>query len=168
VFVGLNLYLGNYIGEFLGEVCLASFFFLTGLSYVKESRFPNWLGWCGVVFAALFAIGAFRNVSSAVQPIADINNGLLPLWMVVLGVSLVWCSRESTFQGDANPSVQADACRHHSTPTSRTSGFACINASSGPSTTSLIAVGYVRVFDETSVHPGVGASYPLGIQPHTR
>jgi hypothetical protein len=105
VFVGLNLYLGNYIGEFLGEVCLASFFFLTGLSFVKESRFPNWLGWCGVVFAALFAIGAFRNVSSAVQPFADINNGLLPLWMLALGVSLVWCSRESTFQGDAKPSV---------------------------------------------------------------
>jgi hypothetical protein len=105
VFVGLNLYLGNYIGEFLGEVCLASFFFLTGLSYVRESRFPNWLGWCGVAFAALFVIGAFRNVSSAVQPIADINNGLLPLWMVVLGVSLVWCSRESMFQGDAKSSV---------------------------------------------------------------
>lgn len=105
VFVGLNLYLGNYVGEFLGEVCLASFFFLTGLSFVRESRFPNWLGWCGVVFAALFVIGAFRNVWSAVQPVADINNGLLPLWMVVLGVSLVWCSRESTLRGDAQPFV---------------------------------------------------------------
>ena len=108
VFLGLNLYLGNYVGEFLGEVCLASFFLLAGLSLVKESRFPNWLGWCGVVFAVLFVIGAFRIVWSVVQPVADINNGLLPLWMVVLGVSLVWYSRETRFNGDA-PRVQADA-----------------------------------------------------------
>ncbi len=95
VFLGLNLYLGNYIGEFLGEICLAFFFLVTGLSFVSESRFPKWLGWCGVVFASLFAIGAFRNVTSTVQPIADINNALLPLWMVVLGVSLIWYSRKS-------------------------------------------------------------------------
>ncbi|HEV7913255.1 MAG TPA: DUF4386 family protein, partial [Albitalea sp.] len=41
VFVGLNLYLGNYIGEFLGEACLASFFLLTGLSMRHEARFPR-------------------------------------------------------------------------------------------------------------------------------
>jgi hypothetical protein len=93
VFLGLNLYLGNYIGEFLGEVCLAFFFLLTGLSLVNESRFPKWLGWCGVVFAALFVIGAFRNVTPAVQGIADVNNTLLPLWVVVLGLSLIWYPR---------------------------------------------------------------------------
>ena len=101
VFLGLNLYLGNYIGEFLGEVCLAFFFLISGLSLVNEPRFPNWLGWCGVAFAALFVIGAFRNVSPVVQPVADINNGLLPLWMVVLGASLIWYSREPQFHDDA-------------------------------------------------------------------
>ena len=43
VFTGLNLYLGNYIGEFLGETCLAAFFLLTGFSTLNEARFPN--GW---------------------------------------------------------------------------------------------------------------------------
>lgn len=95
VFLGLNVYLGNYIGEFLGEVCLAAFFFFVGLSFLKETRYPKWLGWCGVVFALLFAIGAFRNVTPAVQLVADVNNLLLPLWMVVLGVSLIWHSRKS-------------------------------------------------------------------------
>ena len=94
VFLGLNLYLGNYIGEFLGEVCLAFFFFISGLSLVNESRFPKLLGWCGVAFATLFVIGAFRNAIPAVQRIADVNNALLPLWMVVLGVSLIWYSRK--------------------------------------------------------------------------
>ena len=94
VFLGLNVYLGNYIGEFLGEVCLAFFFLLAGLSLLNEKQFPKWLGWCGVAFAFLFVLGAFRNVTPAVQPVADVNNALLPLWMVVLGVSLVWHSRK--------------------------------------------------------------------------
>jgi hypothetical protein len=93
VFNGLNLYLGNYIGEFLGETALAAFFLLTGLSMLKEARFPKWLGWSGVIFALLFAVGAFRNVMSSVQLVADVNNALLPLAMIALGVSLVWYAR---------------------------------------------------------------------------
>ena len=37
--------------------------------------------------------GALRNATPMVQPIADVNNILLPLWMVVLGASLVWRSK---------------------------------------------------------------------------
>jgi Domain of unknown function (DUF4386) len=89
VFTGLNLYLGNYIGEFLGETCLAAFFLLAGLSMRDETRFPGWIPWCGVAFALLFFVGAFRNVAPAVQSVADLNNALLPLWMIVLGGSLI-------------------------------------------------------------------------------
>jgi hypothetical protein len=98
VFAGLNLYLGNYIGEFLGEICLAIFFGLAGLSQLGETRFPQWLGRGGVAFALLFIIGAFRNALPAVQGVADINNLLLPLWMIVLGASLIWYSRRSASQ----------------------------------------------------------------------
>lgn len=89
VFNGLNLYLGNYIGEFLGETMLATFFLLSGFSMRAETRFPKWLGWSGVVFGFLFLVGAFRNITPAVQVIADINNGLLPLWMIVMGTALI-------------------------------------------------------------------------------
>jgi hypothetical protein len=95
VFGGLNLYLGNYIGEFLGEICLAFFFLLCSLSMLGEARFPKWLGTCGAVFAGLFAVGAFRNAVPAVQGVSDVNNALLPLWMVVLGLSLIVCSRKA-------------------------------------------------------------------------
>lgn len=94
VFTGLNVYLGNYIGEFFGEVCLSTFFLLSGLSFTAEKQFGRWLGLCGVAFASLFFVGAFRNVLPLVQAVADINNGLLPLWLVVLGVSLIWLSRQ--------------------------------------------------------------------------
>lgn len=95
VFTGLNLYLGNYIGEFLGETCLASFFLLAGFSTLDEVRFPKWLGWGGVAFALLFFVGSFRNATPAVQFVADVNNILLPLWMLVLGGSLIWYTRQA-------------------------------------------------------------------------
>jgi hypothetical protein len=93
MFNGLNLYLGNYIGEFFGESALAVFFLLTGFSMLDETRFPRWLGLCGIGFAAMFLVGAFRNVASDVQIVADINNGLLPLWMIVLGSALIRYSK---------------------------------------------------------------------------
>ena len=41
------------------------------------------------LLALLFVIGAFRNVTSRVQWLADINNYLLPLWMIAFGVVLL-------------------------------------------------------------------------------
>ena len=93
VFAGLNVYLGNYVGEFLGETCLAVFFFLAGWSILEETAFPRWVGWSGMLFAVLFVVGAFRNVIALVQPVADLNNSLLPLWMIVLGGSVIWHTR---------------------------------------------------------------------------
>jgi hypothetical protein len=106
VFTGLNLYLGNYIGQFLGELCLATFFLLSGLSLLAERR---WLGWCGMAFGFLFLVGALRNVLPSVQPAADVNNALLPLWLLVLGVSLVWSCRYGKPESDARQTVAADA-----------------------------------------------------------
>lgn len=93
LFRGLNLYLGNYIGEFLGETLLALFFLLTGVSMLDEATCPKWAGYAGTVFAVLFFIGAFRNVTHAVQSVSDLNNNLLPLWMIILGVVLIRSSR---------------------------------------------------------------------------
>lgn len=88
VFDGLNVYLGNYIGEFLGETTLALFFLLCGLSMRREA-YPRWLGALGIVFAVSFLVGAFRNVAGGVQVVADVNNVLLPLWMGVLGAAMI-------------------------------------------------------------------------------
>ena len=92
-FEGLNVYLGNYVGEFLGETTLAASFALCARSYLVESTLPRWLGWSGLAFAALFLLGAFRNVSELVQPVADLNNALLPLWLVASGIALLRGSR---------------------------------------------------------------------------
>jgi hypothetical protein len=96
LFLGLNRYLGNYIGEFLGELSISIFFLLAAVAILRTgSTFPRWIGYVGVVTAFAGMIGMFRNVTHAVANIADINNYLLPLWMIVFGVSLLRHQRDS-------------------------------------------------------------------------
>jgi hypothetical protein len=88
LFDGLNTYLGNYVGEFLGELSFSLFFLLTSLAWLQRPGLPRWIGWLGLVTGAAGLIGMFRNLSTVVAPVAAVNNYLLPLFMIVLGVAL--------------------------------------------------------------------------------
>jgi hypothetical protein len=88
VFDGLNTYLGNYIGEFLGELSFSVFFLLTSIVWLQSRRPSRWIGWFGLVTAGSGLLGMFRNVIGPVAPIAALNNYLLPVFMVILGVAL--------------------------------------------------------------------------------
>ena len=88
VFSGLNLYLGNFIGEFLGEIALNGFFLTTAYAFAKSGA-PRWIGYAGAATGTIGMIAAFRNVTTVVGVIADINNLVLPVWLVILGVVLV-------------------------------------------------------------------------------
>ena len=90
LFAGLNSYLGNYIGEFLGELAFSVFFLLSGLAMLaRGSRFPRWAGYIGIATAVLGMVGMFRNATTAVAPISAVNNYLLPIWMIIFGVTLL-------------------------------------------------------------------------------
>lgn len=89
VFDGLNTYLGNYIGEFLGELSFSLFFLLTSIVWLQSPRTARWIGWVGVATAVLGLVGMFRNVTGVVAPIAEVNNYLLPAFMIILGIALV-------------------------------------------------------------------------------
>ncbi len=89
VFSGLNVYLGQYIGEFLGEMAMATFFFLSALSARRRGGFPAWFHAGGFVASASFFVGAFRNLTGAVALVAEVNNLLIPAWMIAFGVGLV-------------------------------------------------------------------------------
>jgi hypothetical protein len=91
LFRGLNVYLGNYVGEFLGELALNAFFLLSAFALVRAGS--RRVGYAGLVVGAIGLIAGFRNVTPAVAPIADVNNYLLPLWLIVLGVVLVRYTR---------------------------------------------------------------------------
>jgi hypothetical protein len=87
IFDLLNVWLGNGIGEFVGELAL----------YGSFATFAIALRRLGVrslaAFAAITAfagwIGMFRNVTPAVQFAADITNLLLPLFLIAFGIGLV-------------------------------------------------------------------------------
>lgn len=93
LFLGLNRYLGNFIGEFLGEMSISIFFLLSALAMLRPaSGHRRWVGYLGLLTSVAGLIGMFRNVSTSVGWVAEINNYLLPLWMIVFGVSLMRCS----------------------------------------------------------------------------
>lgn len=89
-FAGLNSFLGNYVGEFLGELTFSVFFLLSALAMLaRNAGFPRWIGYLGIVTAVAGFVGMFRNVTTAVDAVAATNNYLLPLWMIVFGVALL-------------------------------------------------------------------------------
>lgn len=89
VFDGMNRYLGNYLGEFVGELCLNGFFILSGWAMWRSAAFPRWLGGLGITAGSLGWIAMWRNVTDVVAPIAALNNVVLPLWMLIFGISLI-------------------------------------------------------------------------------
>jgi len=93
-FDGLNTYLGNFIGEFLGEMAVSLFFLLTSLVWLRSPQRARWVGWIGVVTGVAGLVGMFRNVTSLVAPVAEVNNYLLPLFMIVLGIALIRWRKE--------------------------------------------------------------------------
>jgi hypothetical protein len=95
VFDGLNTYLGNYVGEFLGELSFSAFFVLCGVGLLKGQRAPRWLGWWGIATGVLGLLGMWRNVTAGVDAIAAVNNYLLPAWMIGFGVWLIIVSRRA-------------------------------------------------------------------------
>jgi hypothetical protein len=89
LFNATNRYLGNYIGEFLGEFSMSVFFLLSARAMLERgSGFARWMGWTGIITGVAGLIGMFRNTFDLVAPVAELNNYLLPLWMVIFGISL--------------------------------------------------------------------------------
>jgi hypothetical protein len=93
IFGGLNVYLGNFVGEFIGELSFSVFFVLSGVGLLRHQRAPRWLGWWGIATGVLGLIGMWRNMTQAVDVVAEVNNYLLPAWMIGFGVWLVMASR---------------------------------------------------------------------------
>jgi hypothetical protein len=92
-FDGLNRYLGNFVGEFLGELSVGMYFILSGVGLRKHPNAPRFLSWWGITTGILGLVGMWRNVTPAVAVVANVNNYLLPLWMLGFGGWLVYVGR---------------------------------------------------------------------------
>ena len=88
-FATANLYLGNVIGEFAGELFLNGFFLVSSMALSTGQPRRRWLAFSGVAASALGWIAMLRNLTPLVVPVAALNNIVLPLWMLTLGLALV-------------------------------------------------------------------------------
>ena len=95
MFDGWNRYLGNFVGEFLGELSFSLFFVLSSVGLWRHPRAPRWLSGWGMATGVLGLVGMWRNVTPVVDPVSAANNYLLPAWMIGFGVWLVLESRRS-------------------------------------------------------------------------
>jgi hypothetical protein len=95
VFDGLNRYLGNYLGEFVGELTLNGFFLLSAHAMWRSRIVSRWIAGLGLAAGILGSIALWRNVTGLVGPVAALNNVVLPLWLLVLGVTLLVIGRDS-------------------------------------------------------------------------
>lgn len=82
-----NVLLGNVVGEFIGEMCLALWFFALAIAFRRDGR--RLVGYLGTGAALLLAVAGLRNITTAVSAIARISNVTLPLWLLTLGVLFV-------------------------------------------------------------------------------
>lgn len=84
LFDASNLYLGNWIGEFVGEMGTALWFVALGIAHRRDGR--GVIGGLGLGAGLLVFVAALRNITPAVSFVSAINNVTLPLWLITLGV----------------------------------------------------------------------------------
>ncbi len=87
VFDALNSYLGNAIGEFVGELALYGSFAAFALALWRVGG--RKMAVLGGVTAVLGLLGMFRNITPVVQPAADVTNVLLPGFLIAFGVAVM-------------------------------------------------------------------------------
>lgn len=88
VFDGMNLMFGRFIGEFVGELLLNIAFVAFAAAAWRARQWPRWIAGFGITAGVLGGIGMWRNVTPLVRPVADVNNVVLPVWLIVWGVTL--------------------------------------------------------------------------------
>lgn len=101
IFDGLNVYLGNYVGEFLGELSFSMFFLLSAWTMLRSGLAPRLAAIAGLITGAAGLVGMFRNLTPAVAVVASINNYLLPIWMIAFGILLLRNANQVSSAGEA-------------------------------------------------------------------
>lgn len=87
VFDALNAYLGNGIGEFMGELALYGSF--AAFAFALWQAASRKIAIFGAVTAFAGWVGMFRNITAAVQWASDVTNFLLPLFLIAFGITVM-------------------------------------------------------------------------------
>jgi len=85
VFAAANAYLGQAIGEFVGELALNGGFLALAVA-LRARGAPRVLTVLVTATGLAGWVGMLRNVTHVVQPVADVDNVLLPVCLLALAV----------------------------------------------------------------------------------
>jgi hypothetical protein len=97
VFNGFHQYAGVAVGEHLGQLFTALWVLLISAAMFKSSAFRNWQGMTGIAIAVLMLLGLIEGFATVINFNAGLFGVLtlisfiaLSLWMISLGVTLIW------------------------------------------------------------------------------
>ncbi|MGH3145498.1 MAG: hypothetical protein ACRDTR_06810, partial [Rubrobacter sp.] len=83
-----NAYAGG-VGEILGVGLFgAALFGLISVALVQSARFPSWIGYSGLIVAALLSAGVLEVFGIDIGPFLAVSVSSLQLWMLALAVVL--------------------------------------------------------------------------------
>lgn len=95
VFGGINTFFGNYIGEFLGELCLSTFIIISGYTMLKSNIFKKWRSYFNIITGVVFLAGAFRNIPGIIGEtggfVSEVTNMTMwwSIWLIIFGFGLI-------------------------------------------------------------------------------
>lgn len=93
IYDAFNAYAGG-VGEILGVGLFgAALFGLVSVALVRSPEFPSWIGYAGLVVAALLLAGVLEIFGLDVGPFITISVTALQLWMLALAGVLFFRSR---------------------------------------------------------------------------
>lgn len=87
IFDAANHYLGNLLGELLGELSLASWFACIGFALRRSERQRG--GMLLLVAAAVVALGALRQLIPTLAPVAQLSSSILPLGLFAIAAYML-------------------------------------------------------------------------------
>ena len=95
VYDAFNAYAGG-VGEILGVGLFGAVLFgLVSVALVRSPEFPNWIGYTGLVTAALLLMGVLEIFGLDIGLFITVSVTALQLWMLALAVVLFFRSRRS-------------------------------------------------------------------------
>jgi hypothetical protein len=95
IYDAFNAYAGG-VGEVLGVGLFGGLFFgLVSVALVRSRRFPAWIGYAGVIVAALLLAGVLEAFGLDLGPVLTVSVTALQLWMLALAIVLLRARRSS-------------------------------------------------------------------------
>ena len=101
-FDAIHQYGGVVLGEHMGQAFTIAWMILVAAMMLRSELFPRWLGWMGLVAAAIYSLGQLELIETVIEdfpyvgPAALIGSLLWLAWMLIMGIRLITATPQET------------------------------------------------------------------------